>query len=80
MMKSLMKRVTMFLIIIGICTTIAPWKTFGASDELMAAAGFTRFLESRRAPEFDLKNLEGNRVRLKDYRGRIVLLNFWATW
>ncbi len=79
-MKTIMKKITMLLIIIGICITMAPWKTLGASDELMAAAGFVRFSGSPRAPDFDLKDLEGNRVRVQDFRGRIVLLNFWATW
>jgi peroxiredoxin len=32
------------------------------------------------APEFALADLSGNRVRLSDHRGRVVLLNFWATW
>ncbi|MFQ5450193.1 MAG: TlpA disulfide reductase family protein [Nitrospinaceae bacterium] len=32
------------------------------------------------APGFVLKNLEGKRVRLDSFRGRVVLLNFWATW
>jgi peroxiredoxin len=32
------------------------------------------------APEFALANLEGQTVRLADYRGQVVLLNFWATW
>jgi thiol-disulfide isomerase/thioredoxin len=27
-----------------------------------------------------LKDLEGNTHRLSDYRGKVVLLNFWATW
>jgi thiol-disulfide isomerase/thioredoxin len=27
-----------------------------------------------------LKDLEGKQVRLRDYRGKVVLLNFWATW
>jgi peroxiredoxin len=30
--------------------------------------------------EFALTDLDGNTVRLSDYRGRIVFLNFWATW
>jgi len=33
-----------------------------------------------RAPEFDLTNENGVGIRLSDYRGRFVLLNFWATW
>lgn len=32
------------------------------------------------APNFTLKNLEGEEVSLSDYRGNIVLVNFWATW
>lgn len=32
------------------------------------------------APDFTLKNLEGEEVSLSDYRGKIVLINFWATW
>ena len=30
--------------------------------------------------DFALKNLEGKTVSLSSYKGKIVLLNFWATW
>jgi thiol-disulfide isomerase/thioredoxin len=32
------------------------------------------------APDFQLWNLDGQPVTLSGYRGRVVLLNFWATW
>jgi peroxiredoxin len=32
------------------------------------------------APDFALKNLKGHKVRLTDFGGKVVLLNFWATW
>jgi peroxiredoxin len=32
------------------------------------------------APEFALKDASGKTVKLSDYRGKVVLLNFWATW
>jgi peroxiredoxin len=33
-----------------------------------------------RAPDFVLKDLNGNNVKLSDYRGKGVFLNFWGTW
>src|SRR5215469_12756522 len=32
------------------------------------------------APDFELTSLDGRKVKLSDYRGKAVLLNFWATW
>ena len=32
------------------------------------------------APDFELLDLDGNINRLSDFRGNIVLINFWATW
>jgi cytochrome c biogenesis protein CcmG/thiol:disulfide interchange protein DsbE len=32
------------------------------------------------APDFALNDSEGVRIRLSDHKGRVVLLNFWATW
>lgn len=32
------------------------------------------------APNFELASLDGQAVRLSSYRGRLVFLNFWATW
>jgi peroxiredoxin len=35
---------------------------------------------SRAAPDFTLNDTKGERLRLADDRGKVVLLNFWATW
>jgi DsbE subfamily thiol:disulfide oxidoreductase len=32
------------------------------------------------APQFTLPNLEGGKVGLKDFRGKLLMLNFWASW
>jgi len=32
------------------------------------------------APDFEVSDIDGSRHRLSDYRGRVVYLNFWATW
>ncbi len=37
-------------------------------------------LINRKAPGFVRKDLSGARIDLKSFRGKIVLLNFWATW
>jgi peroxiredoxin len=34
----------------------------------------------KKAPDFELENLQGNTVKLSDFRGKKVILNFWATW
>jgi peroxiredoxin len=39
-----------------------------------------KFLKKVMAPDFTLKDLDGQNVNLSDYRGKIVILNFWAVW
>ena len=33
-----------------------------------------------KAPDFEVKTLKGETVKLSDYKGKKVMLNFWATW
>lgn len=37
-------------------------------------------LIDRRPPDFVLNDLEGNEIQLEDYIGKVVILDFWATW
>ena len=60
------------------------WGTQGACLILAQASAeqslFHTYAKPMVAPEFSLENLDGKMVNLKDYRGKVVLLNFWATW
>ncbi len=47
-------------------------------DESGAIPGIK--LRGKAAPGFTLKDLDGKKVSLADYKGRAVLVNFWATW
>jgi cytochrome c biogenesis protein CcmG/thiol:disulfide interchange protein DsbE len=44
-----------------------------------SAAGPAEFI-GKQAPDFALPDLSGQVIRLADFKGRIVLLDFWATW
>ena len=37
-------------------------------------------LRGKRAPDFTLRTIEGKKLSLSDYKGKAVLINFWATW
>lgn len=36
--------------------------------------------QDSRPPQLTFRDLQGRYVRLSDYRGKVVLVNFWATW
>jgi cytochrome c biogenesis protein CcmG/thiol:disulfide interchange protein DsbE len=36
--------------------------------------------DSPAAPDFTLEDLKGNEISLNDYKGKVLFLNFWATW
>jgi peroxiredoxin len=42
--------------------------------------GSSAKLQGQLAPDFALASLDGKTLKLSDYRGKAVLLNFWATW
>jgi len=43
-------------------------------------ARITKTIINKPAPAFSLKDLDGNTVSLKDLKGKIVIVDFWATW
>ena len=51
-----------------------------ATLSIAATAAFAGDRAPRSAPDFTRKDLSGNSLSLLRYRGKVVLLNFWATW
>jgi cytochrome oxidase Cu insertion factor (SCO1/SenC/PrrC family) len=76
-----MKQLCMWLTVLAISLLIfAFWNPSGAEGDPMAAVGAFKFKEGTVVPDFFIENLAGDRVKLEDFRGKVVLLDFWATW
>jgi peroxiredoxin len=51
-----------------------------ANPLLLEEMGIVTPKTSKMAPEFKLNNIRGGITQLSDFKGKIVLINFWATW
>ena len=60
----------------GGCLALLPLASAGGSVQQVANTS----THDRAAPEWQLKDLDGNPVKLSDFKGKVVILNFWATW
>jgi len=75
-----------FLVLIGLVVYGAYDDFRGSSSDTGPAAEAaetgleTGIRKGQLAPDFALEDLQGNTVRLSDFRGKKVLVNFWATW
>jgi peroxiredoxin len=68
-----MNRTRCLLALLMICLSLAAMAAG-------ARKGLSPIPETPAAPDFALQDVEGNPHRLADYRGKPVVLNFWATW
>lgn len=74
-------------IAILIAVILAAWGIYdfvhdkGKADEITFPDEIeTGIQKGNRAPDFALRNLEGDLLKLSDFTGKKVILNFWATW
>lgn len=62
---------------------IAVWAAPRDSTSASMAAPETVACDAKKTPaslDISLKDMDGRDVRLADYKGKVILLNFWATW
>jgi thiol-disulfide isomerase/thioredoxin len=54
-------------------------KAADAREHLFDAMGMAK-VPAKAAPNFTLSTVDGQQISLDQYRGKVVFLNFWATW
>src|SRR5579863_256896 len=78
-METSAKRSPLTLVVVAFVVALMLY--FGYHKARRQGAPFTpRLTESSPAPDFSLQSLDGKATHLSDFRGKAVLLNFWATW
>ena len=77
-----MKRnASVFVILcIAILAMVASGKYLSRSRQNRSTITLPGDIRGVAAPDFELTSLDGKRMKLSDFRGKAVLLNFWATW
>ncbi len=74
-----------FILIIGLVVVASISYGFLSGTETVPAKNETKAQQKQQreypdAPDFELKDLDGNLVKLSDYKGKVVIIDFWATW
>lgn len=67
------------LVAVTLCT-VAALALLGGPVVAKAPQTLTPVADRPLAPPFDLKGPEGEAIRLEDFRGKPLIVNFWATW
>jgi len=73
-------KIMIFLFVSGIVAVLLPFSSNALSENPLSAAGFLDFKVNNPAPDFILKDLEDNPIRLDAFQEKVVLLYFWTTW
>ena len=66
-------------VVAGLAMTLLLAPAWGAGPDF-AGMQIQPYEPPKPAPAFALPDLQGRPVRLADFRGKVVMLYFWATW
>lgn len=74
--------VALGVVVLLVAGIVATGKRDGsASETVLAEASWSESGPGDvRAPDFDLERVDGELISLSDYKGKVIILNFWATW
>jgi peroxiredoxin len=69
------------LLFVAIALTIPLLRNVSVPQRTVTVTGAdTAALTSKPAPDFALETVDGGQIRLSELKGKVVLVNFWATW
>jgi peroxiredoxin len=68
------------LMVVLLIAGLACFVLLQTKDSIVTLSGRKPLEKGDPAPHFTLPDSEGNMVNLTDYKGKVVLLNIWATW
>jgi thiol-disulfide isomerase/thioredoxin len=78
-MESHLKRDPVVILIVAMVVSVMLAFGFNLARHAPKSSADVKF-KNGDAPDFTLQSLDGRTVHLTDYRGKAVVLNFWATW
>ena len=79
--KSYVALIIMAVLVIALLALLAIWAPSASAQTTQPSIESTTIVkEGMQAPDFTVKMFDGSKVSLADLKGKVVLVNFWATW
>jgi peroxiredoxin len=86
-----MKRTVLSIVIIVLCVVVVVVRagtllqknrtgSLSLSEVAQTSSTAARSVDSKQAPDFSVQDLNGKTISLSSLKGKVVVLNFWATW
>ncbi len=71
-----MKNLSFSIVLVLVLTVVS----FGCKKDESAPQPETGIKVGQTAPDFELEDINSNTIKLSDYRGKLVIVDFWASW